>query len=35
MGNLLMGEAQIEGVVDWELARLNGLPFQDIFKFPT
>jgi aminoglycoside phosphotransferase len=35
MGNLLMGEDQIEGVVDWELARLNGLPFQDIFKFPT
>ena len=35
MGNLLMGEERIEGVVDWELARLNGLPFQDIFKFPT
>jgi hypothetical protein len=35
MGNLLMGEDQIDGVVDWELARLNGLPFQDIFKFPT
>ena len=30
-----MGEERIEGVVDWELARLNGLPFQDIFKFPT
>ena len=35
MGNLLMGDGQIEGVVDWELAQLNGLPFQDIFKFPT
>jgi aminoglycoside phosphotransferase len=35
MGNLLMGDDGIEGVVDWELARLNGLPFQDIFKFPT
>ena len=35
MGNLLMGQGEIEGVVDWELSRLNGLPFQDIFKFPT
>ena len=35
MGNLLMSEDRIGGVVDWELARLNGLPFRDIFKFPT
>jgi len=35
MGNLLMAEGRIVGVVDWELARLNGLPFQDTFKFPT
>jgi hypothetical protein len=35
MGNLLTGDGEIVGVVDWELARLNGLPFHDIFKFPT
>jgi hypothetical protein len=35
MGNLLVDGGLVRGVVDWELARLSGLPFADIYKFPT
>ncbi|MFL5737424.1 MAG: aminoglycoside phosphotransferase family protein [Actinomycetota bacterium] len=35
MGNLLLSGGAITGVVDWELGRTAGLPFADIYKFPT
>jgi aminoglycoside phosphotransferase (APT) family kinase protein len=34
-GNLLMAGTQVGGVVDWELGVTEGLPFSDIYKFPT
>jgi hypothetical protein len=35
MGNLLLTGRRVSGVVDWELGREAGLPFTDIYKFPT
>jgi len=35
MGNLLVGGNRIAGVIDWERAEPRGLPFTDIYKFPT
>ena len=33
--NLLVDRRGIAAVVDWELAAPSGLPFRDIYKFPT
>jgi aminoglycoside phosphotransferase (APT) family kinase protein len=35
VGNLLLGNGGISGVVDWELGRASGLPLSDVYKFPT
>lgn len=35
MGNLLMSGSDISGAIDWELGRSSGLPFADLYKFPT
>jgi phosphotransferase family enzyme len=35
MGNLMTGSGGVTGVVDWELASLETLPLDDIYKFPT
>jgi hypothetical protein len=35
MGNLLMSGGDITGAIDWELGRSSGLPFADVYKFPT
>jgi hypothetical protein len=35
MGNLLVSGGEVQSVVDWELARVTGLPFSDVFKFTT
>jgi len=35
MGNLLTGPGGVTGVVDWELASLETLAVDDIYKFPT
>jgi Phosphotransferase enzyme family len=34
-GNILLDRERVSGVVDWELGRRAGLPFSDLFKFPT
>jgi aminoglycoside phosphotransferase (APT) family kinase protein len=35
VGNLLVDDRGISGVVDWELGGVSGLPFRDVYKFPT
>jgi hypothetical protein len=35
MGNIMVEHGVVTGVVDWELAKPSGLPFSDIYKFPT
>jgi aminoglycoside phosphotransferase (APT) family kinase protein len=35
MGNILVKDGTISGVVDWERANLAAPPFTDIYKFPT
>jgi phosphotransferase family enzyme len=35
MGNLMTGAGGVTGVVDWELASLETLAVDDIYKFPT
>jgi hypothetical protein len=35
MGNILVRDRGLSGVVDWERAHSTGLPFLDIYKFPT
>jgi hypothetical protein len=35
MGNLLVAGGEVRGVVDWERGQASGLPFADIYKFPT
>jgi aminoglycoside phosphotransferase (APT) family kinase protein len=35
VGNLLVDDRGITGVVDWELGGVSSLPFPDIYKFPT
>lgn len=35
MGNILVQGGALGGVVDWERAESTGLPFFDIYKFPT
>lgn len=32
-GNILVDRRRVSGVVDWELGRSSGLPFNDLFKF--
>jgi aminoglycoside phosphotransferase (APT) family kinase protein len=34
-GNVLIRDGAISGVVDWELGTVAGLPFRDLYKFPT
>ena len=33
LGNILLDQGRVSGVVDWELGRGAGLPFSDLFKF--
>lgn len=33
LGNILLSDGRISGVVDWELGQPLGLPFTDLFKF--
>ena len=33
LGNILLSDNVVTGVVDWELGRAIGLPFTDLFKF--
>jgi Phosphotransferase enzyme family len=33
LGNILLSEGQVTGVVDWELGQPLGLPLADLFKF--
>jgi aminoglycoside phosphotransferase (APT) family kinase protein len=35
MGNLLVRGNGLTGVIDWERAKAVGLPFLDVYKFPT
>jgi aminoglycoside phosphotransferase (APT) family kinase protein len=35
MGNLLVDGGEVRGVIDWERGRAEGLPFADVYKFPT
>lgn len=35
MGNLLVSGSDVTGVIDWELGKSSGLPFADLYKFPT
>jgi aminoglycoside phosphotransferase (APT) family kinase protein len=35
LGNLLVAEGQVRGVVDWEHARLAGSPVRDLGRFAT
>jgi aminoglycoside phosphotransferase (APT) family kinase protein len=35
VGNLLVDNRGISGVVDWELGGVSGSPFRDVYKFPT
>ena len=35
MGNLLVAGGDVAGVIDWELGCRAGLPFRDLYKFPT
>ncbi len=35
MGNLLVDGGEVRGVIDWERGQAAGLPFGDIYKFPT
>jgi aminoglycoside phosphotransferase (APT) family kinase protein len=35
MGNILVADGAVSGVVDWERADLAAAPFGDIYKFPT
>jgi len=35
MGNLLVDGGEVRGVVDWERGQAQGLPFGDVYKFPT
>jgi aminoglycoside phosphotransferase (APT) family kinase protein len=35
MGNLLMEDTRIAGVLDWEIGITDGIPLTDIYKFPT
>jgi Phosphotransferase enzyme family len=35
MGNILVHDGRLAGVVDWERSESVGLPFFDIYKFPT
>ncbi|HYU56820.1 MAG TPA: aminoglycoside phosphotransferase family protein [Actinomycetota bacterium] len=34
-GNLLVNGPRVTGVIDWELGKPTGLPFSDLYKFPT
>ncbi|MDP9340572.1 MAG: aminoglycoside phosphotransferase family protein [Actinomycetota bacterium] len=34
-GNLLVSGDRVAGVIDWELGKPEGLPFADLYKFPT
>jgi len=35
MGNLLVDGEEVRGVIDWERGQAAGLPFGDVYKFPT
>ena len=35
MGNLLTERGMVLGVLDWEFGAARGLPFRDVYKFPT
>lgn len=35
MGNLLTERGTVSGVLDWEFGAARGLPFRDLYKFPT
>jgi aminoglycoside phosphotransferase (APT) family kinase protein len=35
MGNLLVDDGVVRGVIDWELARPSGVCLADVYKFPT
>jgi aminoglycoside phosphotransferase (APT) family kinase protein len=35
MGNLLVGNGRVLGVIDWESARLTGTPVRDLARFVT
>jgi hypothetical protein len=35
LGNLLVAEGRVRGVVDWEHARLTGSPVRDLARFAT
>lgn len=35
IGNILLADGRITGVVDWELGQPLGLPFADLFKFAS
>ena len=35
VGNILVNGGSIAGVIDWERAEPAGLPFSDVYKFPT
>jgi aminoglycoside phosphotransferase len=35
MGNILMRDNRVVGVIDWERADDRAVPFRDLYKFPT